>query len=74
MKKEGNLKVYPFNNREMMIDGLPNRHLYFYQKDIVDGWWIMIDHRPTWGIAHIQGGPQDTVVKWVYSQVNCASW
>ena len=27
--------VYPFNNREMMIDGLPNRPLYFYQKDII---------------------------------------
>jgi len=27
--------VYPFNNREMMIDGIPNRPLYFYQKDII---------------------------------------
>ena len=28
--------VYPFNNRKIMIDGLPNRPLYFYQKDIID--------------------------------------
>ena len=27
----------PFNNRQMMIDGIPNRPLYFYQKDIIDG-------------------------------------
>ena len=26
----------PFNNRSMMIDGIPNRHLYFYQKDVID--------------------------------------
>jgi len=25
----------PFDNREMMIDGIPNRPLYFYQKDII---------------------------------------
>ena len=25
----------PFNNRQMMIDGIPNRPLYFYQKDII---------------------------------------
>ena len=25
--------VYPFNNRQMMIDGIPNRPLYFYQKE-----------------------------------------
>ena len=37
--------VYPFNNRKMMIDGIPNRPLYFYQKDIiVDNWiwWTII--------------------------------
>jgi len=33
MKKEG--FVYPFKNRLMMIDGIPNRPLYFYQKDII---------------------------------------
>ena len=32
--------VYPFNNRKMMIDGIPNRPLYFYQKDIIVDNWI----------------------------------
>ena len=32
-EKEG--FVYPFKNRLMMIDGIPNRPLYFYQKDII---------------------------------------
>ena len=28
--------VYPFINREIMIDGIPKRPLYFYQKDIIE--------------------------------------
>ena len=27
--------VCPFNNRQLMIDGIPNRPLYFSQKDII---------------------------------------
>ena len=34
----------PFNNREMMIDGTPNRPLYFYQKDIIVIWYIQNVH------------------------------
>ena len=33
----------PFNNREMMI-GIPNRPLYFYQKDIIVIWYIQSLH------------------------------
>ena len=33
----------PFNNREMMI-GIPNRPLYFYQKDIIVIWYIQNLH------------------------------
>ena len=33
--------VYPFNNRQMMIDGIPNRPLYFYQKDIIVSNWLI---------------------------------
>ena len=54
--------VYPFNNRYLMIDGIPNRPLYFSQKDIIGNYWkhVAISNSAFWPLELCISWPKRT--------------
>ena len=58
----------PFNNRQMMIDGIPNRPLYFYQKNMIASHIIFSLMKWRWGASWRWDGEHDwmTMIWWRY--------